>query len=727
MDVAKDSPLLDPAVVARMRRASRAAAVLAGSIGVLALLSYPLGMPWLRSLGMRGVEIQPNTGAALLAAAAGLLLAGLPARWARITSRLIGAAVAALGAATLVQHLAGVNLGIDSILVPGLPLTEAVASPGRPGPPASLSFVLTGAVLLGLDARRAAAHVAQGLAVAAMAIALLGVVGHAYGVAALYGRPTMTAIAFPTALALLALEIGLLCARPDRGFVANLASTGAGSALARRLLVSVPLLPLFLGGIVLGVTGATREGALAVSILVVALSLLFVVLVVRDAVAIDRMEAAKLRAQAERAASREELARALRREQEARAHAESASRAKDEFLATLSHELRTPLNAILGWSGLLRDAGGDPERLARGLSVIDRNGRTLAQLVSDLLDMSRIAAGRIEVQHADVDLLAAVDGAVEAVRPAARAKGVVISRSAGPELPRVVGDLERLRQVAWNLVSNAVKFTPPGGSVDVQIRREGGSAVLEVRDTGIGMSREFLSTVFNPFVQSEGASVRRHGGLGLGLAITKQLVALHGGTIHADSDGPGRGSTFRVLLPEVARAPALAPVAVAARPDLAGARVLVVDDEADSRDVLLQLLASWGARTAGAASVREALDAVARERPDLIVSDIAMPGEDGFTFVRELRRIEASHGERRVPVAALTAFARPEDRQRALAAGFDAHLAKPVDPTTLHATIAGLLRDGGEPGAQHAPQDGSAEPARPTPPRQGGEDTLAAG
>jgi CheY-like chemotaxis protein len=392
----------------------------------------------------------------------------------------------------------------------------------------------------------------------------------------------------------------------------------------------------------------------------------------------------------------------------------------------LSHELRTPLNAILGWSGLLRDAGGDPERLARGLSVIDRNGRTLAQLVSDLLDMSRIAAGRIEVQHAEVDLLAAVDGAVEAVRPAARAKGVALSRSAGPELPRVVGDAERLRQVAWNLVSNAVKFTPPGGSVDVRIGREGGGAVLEVRDTGMGMSRDFLSTVFDPFVQSEGASVRRHGGLGLGLAITKQLVALHGGTIHADSEGPGRGSTFRVVLPEVARAPALAPVAVAARPDLAGARVLV-DDEADSRDVLLQLLASWGARTAGAASVREALDAVERERPDLVVSDIAMPGEDGFTFVRELRRIEASHGERRVPVAALTAFARPEDRQRALAAGFDAHLAKPVDPGTLHATIAGLVRDGGRTAAPGAPQDGSAEPLRPASPLTGGEDTLAAG
>jgi CheY-like chemotaxis protein len=227
--------------------------------------------------------------------------------------------------------------------------------------------------------------------------------------------------------------------------------------------------------------------------------------------------------------------------------------------------------------------------------------------------------------------------------------------------------------------------------------------------------------------------VRRHGGLGLGLAITKQLVALHRGTIEAESDGPGRGATFRVLIPEVTRAPAVMPAAVGARTDLGGAKVLVVDDEADSRDVLLQLLASWGARPIGAASVREALDAVTRERPDLVVSDIAMPGEDGFTLVRELRRIEEARGDRPVAIAAVTAFARPEDRQRTLAAGFDAHLAKPVDPTALHATMAALLLrngrgDGRGSGASRAPQGGSSEPVTPEPPRTGGADaSLAAG
>lgn len=708
-----------------MHQVSRVAAAIAALIGVVALASYPLGTPLLRSFG-RAIEMQPNAASGVLAAAVGLLLAGLPMRWARIGSRVIGAGVAALGAATLFQHLTGLDLGIDRLLVPALTPSAAVTSPGRPGPPAALNMLIVGAVLIGLDARRRFAWLAQVLAVAATALGLLGVVGHVYGVTLLYGQATVTGIAFPTALSLLALDVGLLCARPDRGFVANVASTGAGSALARRLLVYVLLLPVLLGGASLAVADAGEGGGLAVSLLVVVLSLLFVVLVLRDAVAIDRMEAGKIRAQQERAASREELAHALRREQDARAHAESANRAKDEFLATLSHELRTPLNAILGWSGLLRDAGGDPERLARGLAVIDRNGRTLAQLVSDLLDMSRIAAGRIEVEHADVDLLAVVDDAIEAVRAAARAKGVAISRSAGPELPRVVGDAGRLRQVAWNLVSNAVKFTPPGGSVDVRLGREGGAAVLEVKDTGVGMSRDFLPIMFDPFVQAEGSSVRRHGGLGLGLAITKQLVALHGGTIHAESDGPGRGSTFRVLVPETARTPALAPVVAGTRRELGGARVLVVDDEGDSRDVLLQLLTSWGAQAVGAASVREALEAIAREPPDLIVSDIAMPGEDGFSFVRELRRLEAARGERPVPVAALTAFARPEDRQRALSAGFDAHLAKPVDPTTLHATIAGLLRDGrGGGGAR--PASGPVPAAAPGAPQQGGEDALAAG
>jgi signal transduction histidine kinase/FixJ family two-component response regulator len=440
------------------------------------------------------------------------------------------------------------------------------------------------------------------------------------------------------------------------------------------------------------VSGAGREAAFAVSVLVVALSLVFFVLVVRDALAIERLEAARTRALQERERSREELARALEREREARAQAENASRAKDQFLATLSHELRTPLNAILGWAGLLRDASGDPDRVARGLAVVERNGRALAHLVSDLLDMSRLSAGDMEVMREDVELLTVVDEAIESVRAAARAKSVALTRAAGPELPRVLGDRARLQQVAWNLVSNAVKFTPPGGAVEVRLAVEGGRAIVEVKDTGIGIAPDVLPRVFDAFVQADGSPARRHGGLGLGLAITRELVELHGGTIGAESEGPGRGTTFRVSLPVSPPVPAVAPGGPGTRPDLRGATVLVVDDEVDSRDLLLQLLDSWGARPSGAASAREALEVIARERPDLVVSDIAMPGEDGIAFVRELRRMEAARGESPVPVAALTAFARADDRDRTLAAGFDAHLAKPVEPAALLATMLALLR-----------------------------------
>jgi signal transduction histidine kinase/ActR/RegA family two-component response regulator len=686
-------PQPDPRAVARIRSVCIVAGCVALTVGALAIASYPLGNPWLRTFG-RTIAVQPNTAAGMLCAAGALLFGQIPRGWGRIVAWFLSGVVALLGGATLFEHVTGVDLGIDRLVFPDMDIgpTTGTRAPGRMGPPAALSFLVAGLVGILLDARsRGVRFVAQSLALGAVPVPLLGLVGHAYDVTLLYGAPTATAIALPTAMAVLAIDVGLLCARPDRGFVANLASSGAGSAFARRMLVYALAVPVALGWLALAVSGAGREAAFAVSVLVVALSLVFFVLVVRDALAIERLEADRVRAERERELSREELARALEREREARAHAEAASRAKDQFLATLSHELRTPLNAILGWAGLLREAA-DPERVARGLAVVERNGRALAQLVSDLLDMSRLAAGDMEVVREDVDLLSAVDEAVESVRPAARAKGVSLTRAAGPELPRVHGDRARLRQVAWNLLSNAVKFTPSGGAIDVRLGIEEGRAVLEVADTGIGMTPEVLSAVFDPFVQADASPARRHGGLGLGLAICRELVELHGGTIGADSEGPGRGTTFRVSLPAAPRVAPVAPGPAGSRPDLRGARVLVVDDEDDSRDLLLQLLASWGAQPTGAASAREALEAIARERPDLVVSDIAMPGEDGLAFIRDLRRSEAKSAERRVPVAALTAFARADDRDRTLAAGFDAHLAKPVEPAALLATMLALLR-----------------------------------
>ncbi|HYG69566.1 MAG TPA: ATP-binding protein, partial [Anaeromyxobacteraceae bacterium] len=408
------------------------------------------------------------------------------------------------------------------------------------------------------------------------------------------------------------------------------------------------------------------------------------------------------------------LGRALRREQEARGHAEQASRAKDQFLATLSHELRTPLNAILGWNRLLRDASAEPERLARGLSVIERNGRLLAQLVSDLLDMSRLSTGRLHLDRVEVELGPVVEAAVDDVLPQAEAKGITLTSRIDPSTPRVVGDAARLQQVVFNLLSNAVKFTPAGGRIEVRLERSGGRASLSVKDTGVGITPEFLPHVFDRFTQADGSSARRHGGLGLGLAISRQLVAMHGGTIRAESAGPEHGATFLVDLPPSPTA-SMAPVrAERRRPDLAGARVLVVDDEADSRELLLQLLASWGAKAAGAGSVREALAVLAGEVPDLIVSDIAMPGEDGFALLERVR--EADEGRAApLPVVALTAFARPEDRRRILSAGFDAHVAKPVEPDELRATIAGLLERSGR-GGEPEPKERPVSPVSLVPP-----------
>jgi signal transduction histidine kinase/CheY-like chemotaxis protein len=476
------------------------------------------------------------------------------------------------------------------------------------------------------------------------------------------------------------------------GLAGSLARRSIGGVLARRVLLYALALPAAVGWVALTLDRAGSEASFAVSLAVAAVTLALAIPGLRDAAALDRMELAKDSARAERERSREELMGALQREEEARARAEVANRARDEFLTTLSHELRTPLNAILGWTRLLRDAEGERDKLDRGLSVLDRNGRALAQLVSDLLDMSRLARGVIQLEREEVDLVAVVEGAVDMVRPAAEAKSLALVRTVGDGLPRVEGDLGRLQQVAWNLLSNAVKFTPAGGRVSVLLSVHGGEVVLEVGDTGDGIAPEFLPHVFERFRQADGSAARRHGGLGLGLALTRELAVLHGGRVEAESAGLGQGATFRVFLPAAPEEPCAPRPRRTERPHLGGAKILVVDDEADSRELLLQLLVSWGARPAGAASAQEAFAAVARERPELVVSDIAMPGEDGFALLQNLRRLERALGQQPVPVVALTAFSRPEDRRRVLAGGFHAHLAKPVEPEELLATLAALVR-----------------------------------
>ena len=398
----------------------------------------------------------------------------------------------------------------------------------------------------------------------------------------------------------------------------------------------------------------------------------------------------------------EEARLELAREQAARAEAEAANRLKDEFLATLSHELRTPLTAILGWAKLLADGQVSEGKAADAFGAIYRNARTQAQLIDDLLDVSRVITGKLRIEVAPVNLGAVVEAAAAVVRPAAEAKGVALNVSLGGEALTVNGDPARLQQVVWNLLSNAVKFTPAGGRVEARVRRAGSQMEVAVSDTGQGIEAEFLPHVFERFRQAEMGTTRRHAGLGLGLAIVRHLVELHGGTVKAESEGEGKGSTFIVRLPVRAVRAAEETTARAERParpeasdaasathTLEGVKVLIVDDEPDARRLLTELLSQRGAEVSAAASAAEALETLQAWRPDVLLCDIGMPDGDGYELIRRVRELPLERGGR-TPAAALTAYAGPADRARALASGFQTHVAKPVEPAELAAVVAGL-------------------------------------
>ncbi|HEY9282801.1 MAG TPA: PAS domain S-box protein [Pyrinomonadaceae bacterium] len=404
----------------------------------------------------------------------------------------------------------------------------------------------------------------------------------------------------------------------------------------------------------------------------------------------------------------EDRERLLASEQKARAAAEEASRLKDEFLATLSHELRTPLTAIVGWSAMLRTSAFDEQATAKALETIERNARAQARLVEDLMDVSRIITGKLRLDVRPVDLAPVIEAAADAVRPASGAKGIGLRVALDPRAGPVSGDPVRLQQVVWNLLSNAVKFTPRGGRVEVRLGRTGSHVEMSVGDDGVGIEPEFLPHVFDRFRQADQRITRQHGGLGLGLAIVRHLVELHGGTVRAESAGLGRGTTFTVVLPAApARADAGVSAAGRERPAsgdapaaddcpgrLDGLRVLVVDDEPDTRELLRVGLEQCGAEVTTAASAGEALVAMTAEPPDVLISDIGMPGEDGYELIRHVRELPAEAGGR-VPAIALTAYARVEDRMRALRAGYQMHVPKPVELEELVAVAASLTRRDG--------------------------------
>lgn len=389
-------------------------------------------------------------------------------------------------------------------------------------------------------------------------------------------------------------------------------------------------------------------------------------------------------------------------ERAARAEIERVSLIKDEFLATLSHELRTPLNAVLGWSEILLARAEDGSDLYRGLSTIARNARAQAQLIEDLLDMNRIVSGKIRLDVQQTDLGPIVESVLESLRPSADAKSITFDRKVDPAVRPMIGDPNRLQQIVWNVLNNAVKFTPKGGEIQVSVALAHAHIEVRVKDSGIGISPAFLPHLFERFRQADSSTTRKYGGLGLGLSIVKQLVELHGGSVTAESAGDGCGATFIISLPlravpdlgppsrehpTSARAPLLRPPQIS----LAGVRVLVIDDEPDARDLVLSVLVDAAAEVITASSADAGLALLKSERPDVIVSDIGMPERDGYDFIRDVRALSASEGGR-TPAVALTAFARSEDRTRAMLAGYHVHVPKPIEPQELVATVKSLTR-----------------------------------
>jgi len=391
----------------------------------------------------------------------------------------------------------------------------------------------------------------------------------------------------------------------------------------------------------------------------------------------------------------------LESERAARAAAERLSEVKDQFLATLSHELRTPLNAILGWAQVLRSSPKDKDDLLKGLETIERNARVQTQLIEDLLDMSRITSGKLRLEIQSIQPATFIEAAVETVHPAASAKGIALEAILDPAAGLIQGDPSRLQQVVWNLLANAIKFTPRDGRVQVVLERVNSHIEVIVADTGVGIRPEFLPHLFERFRQGDASTTRAYGGLGLGLSIVKSLVELHGGTVEVTSPGEGRGTTVTVSLPiamghcdadTAGGIPAAAPLGRAGAgsiAELTGLTVLVVDDQADARDLVRRVLEDCGAEVIAAGTAAEALSLVEARRPHVMITDVGMPEADGFELLRRVRALGVDRGGR-VPSIALTAFARSEDRTRALRAGFVVHVSKPVDPAELVATVASV-------------------------------------
>ncbi len=647
------------------RRVSVGAALYAMGAGALTLTGWALGMGRLTDWTGAGITMKANPAVGALAAGLALLLLCLVPR-AGFLVRALAVLLGLLGGLTLVEHVSGLDLGIDTFLFDEAPGAAATMAPGRMGPPASLSYLLLGLGLFLAAGAAQARRTATALATAVLVVSALSLVGYLYGVGALYGLARVTGISLQMATVSAALAVGLMAAIPEEGLTEVLRRPDAGGAMFRRLLFPMVATSLLLGWLrLMGERLGLYEMAFGTATRTLLEILLFLALLWWTANVLSR-QARVLRESEER-------------ERTARMEAETANRLKDQFLATISHELRAPLNAILGWIHLLKKETATREMVNSGLEVIERNARVQSKLIADLLDVSRIVSGKLRVELQPMDLHAVVETALEGIAPAAAAKGVHLAQVLEPGPCRVQGDSARLEQVVANLLSNAVKFTPAGGTVAVALQRTGGEVEVRVQDTGKGIRPEFLAHVFDRFRQEDAGASRAHGGLGLGLSIVKQLVDLHHGKVEAWSAGDGAGATFTLRLPLAMEAPAVAPA-------LGGREVLVVDDEPDAREVLARLLRECGARVTAVASTGEGLEAMRVHAPDLVVSDLAMPDGDGYAFLEEVRRLGFL-----MPAIAVTAFARPEDRARAHRAGYQRHVAKPIEPRDLFDAVRSLM------------------------------------
>lgn len=395
-----------------------------------------------------------------------------------------------------------------------------------------------------------------------------------------------------------------------------------------------------------------------------------------------------------------ERSRLLTSEKLARAEAEHANQLKDEFLATISHELRNPLNAILGWSNMLRSGKLTEANAERAVETIHRNAKAQSQLIADLLDVSRIISGKLRLEVRMIDLAPIINAAVDSIRPAAEAKNIQLEVQLDPAADPISGDADRLQQIVWNLLTNAIKFTPKGGRIQVMTQALDAQVEITVKDSGAGISEEFLPFVFDRFRQADASTTRVHGGLGLGLSIVRQLVELHGGTVRVSSEGENKGATFTIALPLRNLTPQDQPEKVLptvasdrmsfdSMPSLDGLKILVVDDEEDTRELIREVLQECGSEVITARSAAEALLSISTNQPNILISDLGMPDEDGYSLISKVRSLPADEGGQ-IPAAALTAYARAEDRLRVLAAGFQFHLPKPIDSAELVTIVANL-------------------------------------